>query len=116
LAIAVGVSVRKLGAGAHASLPVYPGQMRLDRLDGREELRRDFAIRAANGDERRNVFLGRSQGAVASRARVGAPKLVVGALLPRLRAELAEDSMGFPERLRGAATLTAAGVGGAERS
>ena len=97
MAIGVGGSARELCAGAHAGLAVDPGQMGLDGLDGREELRRDFAIRASSGDERGHVLLRRRQVAVASRPRVGAPKLVVGALLPGGGAELAEDSSALRE-------------------
>ena len=90
--------------------------MRLDGLDGGEELRGDFAVRASRGDERGDALLRRGQVAVASRSRVGAPKLIVGAFLPGRRAELAEDSVGFAERLRGAAALAGPGVSSAERS
>lgn len=45
--VGVGVAARELGAGAQAGLAVDPCQMRLDGLDGGEELRGDFAVRAS---------------------------------------------------------------------
>src|SRR5829696_1673705 len=110
-----GDAVRELGAGADAELAVDARQRRLDRVLREEERRRNFAVRAALGDEHGDPPL-RLRQLVARRCPAADPCELGPRLLgPERRAQLLEGGACLLERRAGGAATLRAALRPAER-
>src|SRR2546423_4359699 len=90
----------ELASGAKAELRVDPGEVRLDRADGDEELGRDLLVALPGGDEVGDPFLGRRQPA-GGRAAADPRHLGACPLGPHCRPEALELLECLSERFAG---------------